>query len=440
MKLFFGRLFFSLVLTYFLIKMVVNFCDFNDLNMSLSLRLPLGSMGWPFFGETFALRSQQQKFYMIRQRTYGELFKTHVFGYPSIVTTSPEAAKFVLVEHPHLFRRRGLPFVEDALGYRFFGYIENHRLHMKLRKQLQVPLFHLHKLIPQLEAWAISLMRSWEGRTVNALQEAKLYAFNVATLFVLGQQSENDRKELTKACECIIKGLGCWRLYFPGTNYFKACQGRYKACELVDKIVNRRRQARTTQHVDILGILMDAEDDDKIPMSNRELRENVLTLLFAAHDATGAALTWTLKNLRENASLLDELTDEHDKIVQRKQVPDQPLTWTDIKDMLITQRVIKETLRIANVVDFSYREALEDIAYNGYLIPKGWRVMVVHTTFHLDAQNYPSPNKFDHNRFEVAPKPFTYTPFGNGAHVCLGRELAQLEMFIFLHHFTTKYR
>ncbi len=50
------------------------------------------------------------------------------------------------------------------------------------------------------------------------------YAFNVATLFVLGQQSENDRKELTKACECIIKGLGCWRLYFPGTNYFKACQ------------------------------------------------------------------------------------------------------------------------------------------------------------------------------------------------------------------------
>jgi len=72
--------------------------------------------------------------------------------------------------------------------------------------------------------------------------------------------------------------------------------------------VNRRRQSRTTQHVDILGILMDAEDDDKIPMSNRELRENVLTLLFAAHDATGAALTWTLKNLRENASLLDELT------------------------------------------------------------------------------------------------------------------------------------
>jgi cytochrome P450 len=53
---------------------------------------------------------------------------------------------------------------------------------------------------------------------------------------------------------------------------------------------------------------MDAEDDEKIPMSNRELRENVLTLLFAAHDATGAALTWTLKNLRENASLLDELT------------------------------------------------------------------------------------------------------------------------------------
>jgi hypothetical protein len=100
------------------------------------------------------------------------------------VTTSPEAAKFVLVEHPHLFRRRGLPFVEDALGYRFFGYIENHRLHMKLRKQLQVPLFHLHKLIPQLEAWAISLMRSWEGRTVNALQEAKLVLHPLPSFYI----------------------------------------------------------------------------------------------------------------------------------------------------------------------------------------------------------------------------------------------------------------
>lgn len=53
---------------------------------------------------------------------------------------------------------------------------------------------------------------------------------------------------------------------------------------------------------------MDMEDEDKIPMSNRELQENILTLLFSAHDASAAALTWTLKNLRENAKLLDDLT------------------------------------------------------------------------------------------------------------------------------------
>lgn len=105
---------------------------------------------------------------------YGDLFRTHVFGHPTIVTTTPEAAKFVLVEHPSLFQQRGLPFVEDALGTRFFGYVEHHNLHVKFRKQLQSPLLHLDNLIPQIEAWALCLMRSWEGRTVNALHEAKL--------------------------------------------------------------------------------------------------------------------------------------------------------------------------------------------------------------------------------------------------------------------------
>jgi (+)-abscisic acid 8'-hydroxylase len=66
-------------------------------------------------------------------------------------------------------------------------------------------------------------------------------------------------------------------------------------------------------------------------------------------------------------------------------------------------------------------------------------VLVVHKTFHFDPHFWRHPHQFDAARFEVIPRPFTYTPFGNGAHVCVGKELAQLEIFVFLHHLTTKF-
>lgn len=85
-------------------------------------------------------------------------------------------------------------------------------------------------------------------------------------------------------------------------------KGRNKACGIINQIMNRRRSVGRKQHSDVLGILMDVKIDDKTLLSNGELQDNILTLLFAAHDTSAAALTWTLKNLTENVRLLNDLT------------------------------------------------------------------------------------------------------------------------------------
>ncbi|KAF3603203.1 hypothetical protein F2Q69_00033489 [Brassica cretica] len=108
--------------------------------------------------------------------------------------------------------------------------------------------------------------------------------------------------------------------------------------------------------------------------------------------------------------------------------------------MPLTSRVIQETLRVASILSFTFREAVEDVEYEGYLIPKGWKVLPLFRNIHHSSDIFSNPSKFDPSRFEVAPKPNTFMPFGNGTHSCPGNELAKLEISIMIHHLTTKYR
>uniref|UniRef100_A0A803KRU9 Uncharacterized protein n=1 Tax=Chenopodium quinoa TaxID=63459 RepID=A0A803KRU9_CHEQI len=116
------------------------------------------------------------------------------------------------------------------------------------------------------------------------------------------------------------------------------------------------------------------------------------------------------------------------------------LTWEDTRNMPLTSRVIQETLRTASILSFTFREAVHDVEFEGYLIPKGWKVLPLFRSIHHCAEFFPQPEKFDPSRFEVPPRPNTYMPFGNGVHSCPGSELAKLEMLIFVHHLTTTYR
>lgn len=77
------------------------------------------------------------------------------------------------------------------------------------------------------------------------------------------------------------------------------------------------------------------------------------------------------------------------------------LTWEDTKRMPLTSRVIQETLRSASILSFTFREAVEDVEFQGYFIPKGWKVLPVFRSIHHSPDFYPQPEKFDPSRFEV---------------------------------------
>uniref|UniRef100_A0A453KZA3 Uncharacterized protein n=1 Tax=Aegilops tauschii subsp. strangulata TaxID=200361 RepID=A0A453KZA3_AEGTS len=110
--------------------------------------------------------------------------------------------------------------------------------------------------------------------------------------------------------------------------------------------------------------------------------------------------------------------------------------------MTLTHRaqVILESLRMASIISFTFREAVADVEYKGFLIPKGWKVMPLFRNIHHSPDYFQDPQKFDPSRFKVAPRPSTFTPFGSGVHACPGNELAKLEMLVLIHHLVTGYR
>ncbi|XP_010434431.1 PREDICTED: abscisic acid 8'-hydroxylase 1-like [Camelina sativa] len=402
---------------------------------SSKLPLPPGTMGWPYVGETFQLYSQDPNvFFQSKQKRYGSVFKTHVLGCPCVMISSPEAAKFVLVTKSHLFKPTFPASKERMLGKQAIFFHQGD-YHAKLRKLVLRAFMpdSIRNMVPNIESIAQDSLRNWDGTMINTYQEMKTYTFNVALLSIFGKDEVLYREDLKRCYYILEKGYNSMPVNLPGTLFNKSMKARKELSQILARILSERRRQNGSSHNDLLGSFM----GDKEELTDEQIADNIIGVIFAARDTTASVMTWILKYLAENPNVLEAVTEEQMAI--RKDKEGESLTWGDTKKMPLTLRVIQETLRVASILSFTFREAVEDVEYEGYLIPKGWKVLPLFRNIHHSADIFKNPGKFDPSRFEVAPKPNTFMPFGNGTHSCPGNELAKLEMSIMIHHLTTKY-
>ncbi|XP_038685633.1 beta-amyrin 28-monooxygenase-like [Tripterygium wilfordii] len=109
--------------------------------------------------------------------------------------------------------------------------------------------------------------------------------------------------------------------------------------------------------------------------------------------------------------------------------------------MKYTWRVAMETLRMFPPVFGGFRRALEDIEYDGYIIPKGWQIFWVTNMTHMDGKIFPEPSKFDPARFEnqASVPPYSFVAFGGGPRLCPGNEFARIETLVAVHYLVTRF-
>ncbi|ONH91596.1 hypothetical protein PRUPE_8G125800 [Prunus persica] len=413
-------------------------------NSKHKAKLPPGSMGWPYIGETLQMYSMDPNiFFASKQKRYGEIFKTHILGCPCVMLASPAATKFVLVTHAYLFKPTYPKSKEQMIGPSALFFHQGD-YHNSLRKLIQSSLSPnpttMQKLVPDIEALAISALESWAagGKVINTYNEMKRFSFDVGFLAIFGQLDDTYRERL-KENYCIVdKGYNSFPTKIPGTAYHKALLARKRLGQILSQIICERKEKKTLQK-DLLGDLLNFQDEKGQTLTEDQISDNIIGILFAAQDTTASALTWILKYLHDNPKILEAVKAEQKAIFEANDGCKKPLTWAQIRNMPLTYRVLLESLRMASIISFTFREAVVDVEYKGYLIPKGWKVMPLFRNIHHNPEFFSDPQNFDPSRFEVGPKPNTFMPFGKGVHACPGNELAKLEMLILVHHLVTKF-
>jgi (+)-abscisic acid 8'-hydroxylase len=350
-------------------------------------------MGWPYVGETFQLYSSKNPnvFFARKQNRYGPIFKTHILGCPCVMVSSPEAARFVLVTQAHLFKPTFPASKERMLGPQaiFFQQGDYHAHLRRLVSRAFSPEA-IRASVPAIEAIALRSLRSWDGQLVNTFQEMKLYALNVALLSIFGEEEMRYIEELKQCYLTLEKGYNSMPVNLPGTLFHKAMKARKRLGDIVAHIISARRERQRGS--DLLASFL----DDREALTDAQIADNVIGVIFAARDTTASVLTWMVKFLGDHPSVLKAVIvsvhlpavhpsipsfetsrlmlnesrnqpsqDEQEEIARSKRSPDAPLTWADTRRMRMTSRVIQETMRVASILSFTFREAVEDVEYQG---------------------------------------------------------------------------
>ena len=266
---------------------------------------------------------------------------------------------------------------------------------------------------------------SWPvGREFTLLPSMQSVALEVILRAVFGvsegQREEELKRRLREMIEPIADRLGVVVLVLTGGRRGSGAGERFAEQRrrvdemLYAEIERRRSEPDIAEREDVLSMLVLARDEGGSPMTDAELRDELLTLLVAGHETTATGLAWAFELLLRNRRVLDKLRDE-----------------LAAGDEAYLGAVVKETLRIRPVISGIGRVVRgEPFEVGGHLIPPGVEINPSIAAIHRRADRYAEPGEFRPERFlgDDAPDTYTWLPFGGGTRRCIGASFAELEM------------
>ncbi|EAW38299.1 cytochrome P450 [Lyngbya sp. PCC 8106] len=386
---------------------------------------PPGSLGLPLIGETLSFL-RDRDFATKRHQKYGSVFKTNIFGNPTIMMIGTEANQFIFTNEKKYFENSWPPSTTALLGPASLT-IQTGDIH-KSRRKLLAQAFQPRVLagyVPTMEIMTRRYLQKWEQQKTFAwYPELRKYTFDVACKLFVGDEKASET-EMGEWFETWCQGLFTLPLRLPGTKFNKALNCRKKLLNQIETII-RQRQQQAEPGEDALGLLLQAKDEDGNSLSVEELKDQILTLLFAGHETLTSSVTAFCFLLAQHPDVLAKARLEQQQIQLT-----EPLSFEQLKLMSYLDQVLKEVLRFIPPVGGAFREVIETCEFNGYTFPKGWTVLYQIGKTHQDNSIYNQPEKFDPDRFSperTEEKPYGYIPFGGGMRECLGKEFAKLEM------------
>ena len=376
---------------------------------------------------------------------HGMLGRTHLY-----LLNHPDYVKDVLVTSQRRFTGLAFEAVKRLTGEGLLS--AQGEVHRRQRRLMQ-PAFHHDRLLTY-GATIVEHARRWCDGQLDGAVMALRGELRRLTLGIVGEtmfgatdgSAAADVREFIDAGAALFGPLTFFlpfvrlmeRLPLPSARRFVAARVRLDT--RVYRML-RERRASGVDRGDLLSMLLLAQDEDGDGqgLTDRQIRDEVVTIFLAGHETTASALTWSWYLLAQHPEAERRLHAELDEVLG-----DRPPTPHDLPRLLYANGIFAEALRLYPTAAMIFRRALEDHAVGEYIIPKGGIVILSQYIMHRDPRFYSDPDVFDPCRWapEVrASRPrYCYFPFGGGPRVCIGEGFASMEGVLVLATMAQRWR
>ncbi|XP_069835094.1 cytochrome P450 26A1 [Dendropsophus ebraccatus] len=408
--------------------------------------LPPGTMGLPFFGETLQMVLQRRKFLQLKRRKYGYIYKTHLFGTPTVRIMGADNVRQILLGEHKLVSVHWPASVRTILGS---GCLSNlHDSQHKHMKKVIMQAFSrdaLENYLPVMEEEMRSAIRLWmqNESCVLVYPAVKRLMFRIAMRLLLGFEPEQmdpaHEQPLVEAFEEMIRNLFSLPIDVPFSGLYKGLRARNIIHAKIEENIKEKLQKEPEDSCkDALQLLINHSRKAGEPVNLQALKESATELLFGGHGTTASAATSLITFLGLHKEVVQKVREELDSKGLLSSNPEEKksLTLDVLQQLTYTGCVLKETLRLVPPVPGGFRVALKTFVLNGYQIPKGWNVIYSIADTHDVADVFPNKEEFNPDRF-LTPFPedssrFNFIPFGGGVRNCVGKEFAKILLKTFI--------
>lgn len=296
----------------------------------------------------------------------------------------------------------------------------------------------------------LAMLERWEGiaqrgEVLDISQEMRHLVLRISgqTLFTIDfSQKENT---VGQAFLTALSIMGEYMylpfppLFVPTSRNLRLKSALHTLDRVVQHIIDTRRKASREQN-DLLSMLLAAHDEGaEQGMSDRQLRDEIVTLLLAGHETTANALAWAWCEIGRHPEVEGRMLREIDDVLAGN-LP----TIEHLERLSYTRMVIEETLRLYPALAAIPRRAIAHDSIAGYHIPANSIMLVSPWVTHRHPAFWEEPHSFDPERFDgkrsVNRPPYAYFPFGAGPHLCIGKDFAMMEMQLVLATISQRYR
>jgi cytochrome P450 len=409
---------------------------------------PPGPKGLPILGHLVDLARDPLSFLTACSRDHGDVVALRLGTWPTLLISDPVLVEHVLVKEHRAFVKNSF-FWRQVTAVFGKGLLTSEGDLWQQQRRLAAPAFAGKRLSSyadvmvrhtrrMLDDWPVGIPRDIHADMMGL-------TLGIAAKALFGSEVEDDVAEIDAAVNALAKEIATRMARpfvipdaVPLPGHIRYRRGLGKIEQVISRIVRERRSTNEDTG-DLLSMLLMARDETGRPMSDQQLRDEVITILLAGHETTALALSWTWHLLNNHPAVQEQLSAE-----VREILGSAAASIDDLPRLCLSEQVVMEAMRLYPPAWLIGREALHDCKIGGYSVAAGTTIYMSPWVAHRSERHFDDPEAFRPERWDgdlarSLPR-FAYFPFGGGPRVCIGNRFAMMEAVLILATMVQRFR